>query len=164
MCAAPWNFFRLFRPATSDGFVRPFFALVANRERAEDLEAQVKERDVLVEELVLSNQAQLERNETLTVQNEDLRGEFNEAVRFLSFFSIEHESKGGTAENKWCVRVVAVRFSLLLVPVLSLLHGRMHPGTRASVDVGCPRLSYALYIRGRGFCSRCSCYVCCPVR
>lgn len=51
------------------------------RERAEDLEAQVKERDVLVEELVLSNQAQLERNETLTVQNEDLRGEFNEAVR-----------------------------------------------------------------------------------
>ena len=53
-----------------------------NRERAEDLEAQVKERDVLVEELVLSNQAQLERNETLTVQNEDLRGEFNEVVRF----------------------------------------------------------------------------------
>eukprot|EP00904_Undaria_pinnatifida_P003934 jgi/Undpi1/13541/HiC_scaffold_8.g03200.m1 len=48
------------------------------RERAEDLEAQVKERDVLVEELVLSNQAQLERNETLTVQNEDLRGESNE--------------------------------------------------------------------------------------
>lgn len=57
----------------------------ANRERAEDLEAQVKERDVLVEELVLSNQAQLERNETLTVQNEDLRGEFNEAVRFCFF-------------------------------------------------------------------------------
>lgn len=53
------------------------------RERAEDLEAQVKERDVLVEELVLSNQAQLERNETLTVQNEDLRGEFNEAVRAI---------------------------------------------------------------------------------
>eukprot|EP00903_Cladosiphon_okamuranus_P020140 g18493.t1 len=53
------------------------------RERAEDLEAQVKERDVLVEELVLSNQAQLERNETLTVQNEDLRGEFNEATQLL---------------------------------------------------------------------------------
>lgn len=40
----------------------------------------MKDRDVLVEELVLSNQAQLERNETLTVQNEDLRGEVNEAV------------------------------------------------------------------------------------
>lgn len=53
------------------------------RELTEDLEAQVKERDVLVEELVLSNQAQMERNETLTVQNEDLRGEFNEAVRTL---------------------------------------------------------------------------------
>lgn len=35
---------------------------------------------MLVEELVLSNQAQLERNETLTVQNEDLRGESNEVV------------------------------------------------------------------------------------
>lgn len=55
-----------------------------NRERAEDLEAQVKERDVLVEELVLSNQAQMERNETLTVQNEDVRGEFNEVVRTLA--------------------------------------------------------------------------------
>ncbi|CAM9748610.1 unnamed protein product, partial [Scytosiphon promiscuus] len=53
------------------------------RERAEDLEAQVKERDVLVEELVLSNQAQMERNETLTVQNEDLRGDFNEASQLL---------------------------------------------------------------------------------
>ncbi|CAM9434193.1 unnamed protein product, partial [Ectocarpus sp. 13 AM-2016] len=53
------------------------------RERAEDLEAQVKERDVVVEELVLSNQAQMERNETLTVQNEDLRGEFNEASQLL---------------------------------------------------------------------------------
>lgn len=59
-----------------------------NRERAEDLEAQVKERDVLVEELVLSNQAQMERNETLTVQNEDLRGDFNEAVRGLDSVSI----------------------------------------------------------------------------
>lgn len=57
-----------------------FFLLSLNRERAGDLEAQVKERDVLLEELVLSNQAQLERNEILTVQNEDLRGEFNEAV------------------------------------------------------------------------------------
>lgn len=56
-----------------------------NRERAGDLEAQVKERDVLVEELVLSNQAQLERNETLTVQNEDLRGEFTEAVSVFKF-------------------------------------------------------------------------------
>lgn len=36
---------------------------------------------MVVEELMLSNQAQMERNETLTVQNEDLRGEFNEAVR-----------------------------------------------------------------------------------
>lgn len=51
------------------------------RERTEDLDAQVKERDILVEELVLSNQTQLEKNETLTVQNEDLRGEFNEVVR-----------------------------------------------------------------------------------
>lgn len=57
------------------------------RERAEDLEAQVKERDVLVEELVLSNQAQLERNETLTVQNEDLRGESNEVVSGAHRFS-----------------------------------------------------------------------------
>lgn len=60
---------------------------VVNRERTEDLEAQVKERDIVVEELVLSNQAQLERNETLTVQNEDLRGEFNEAVS--AFFTAE---------------------------------------------------------------------------
>lgn len=44
----------------------------------------MKERDVLVEELVASNQAQLERNETLTVQNEDLRGEFNEAVSLIT--------------------------------------------------------------------------------
>lgn len=57
-----------------------FASVQRNRERAKDLEAQVKERDVVVEELVLSNQAQMERNETLTVQNEDLRGEFNEAV------------------------------------------------------------------------------------
>ena len=40
----------------------------------------MKERDALIEELVLSNQTQLERNETLTVQNEDLRGECNEVV------------------------------------------------------------------------------------
>ena len=39
----------------------------------------------LVEELVLSNQAQLERNETLTVQNEDLRGESNEMVSVHRF-------------------------------------------------------------------------------
>lgn len=45
--------------------------------------AQMKERDALVEELALSNQAQMERNETLTVQNEDLRGEFNEVVSVL---------------------------------------------------------------------------------
>lgn len=69
------------RPISSDGLVAWCLSVGGNRERAEDLEAQVKERDVLVEELVLSNQAQLERNETLTVQNEDLRGEFNEAVR-----------------------------------------------------------------------------------
>lgn len=55
----------------------------------EDLEAQVKERDVLVEELVLSNQAQLERNETLTVQNEDLRGESNEVVSVHRSLEIE---------------------------------------------------------------------------
>ncbi|CAM9156404.1 unnamed protein product [Ascophyllum nodosum] len=53
------------------------------RERTEDLEAQVKKRDALIEELVLSNQTQLERNETLTVQNEDLRGECNEVSQLL---------------------------------------------------------------------------------
>lgn len=76
------------------------------RERAEELEAQVKDRDVLVEELVLSNQAQLERNETLTVQNEDLRGEVNEAVSgtrlmdiffFLSWFCSQGFHGGGAA-------------------------------------------------------------------
>ncbi|CAM9733575.1 unnamed protein product [Sphacelaria rigidula] len=53
------------------------------RERADELETAVKERDMVVEELVLSNQSQLESNETLTVQNEDLRGEFNEATQLL---------------------------------------------------------------------------------
>lgn len=80
-CAAPFDQpRRIFCHAFVGSIDAVCGGMRGNRERAEDLEAQVKERDVLVEELVLSNQAQLERNETLTVQNEDLRGEFNEAV------------------------------------------------------------------------------------
>ncbi|CAM9957539.1 unnamed protein product, partial [Choristocarpus tenellus] len=48
------------------------------RECSKDLEAQNAEKDELVLELALRNQTQQELNETLTVQNEDLRGEANE--------------------------------------------------------------------------------------
>ncbi|CAN0468926.1 unnamed protein product, partial [Discosporangium mesarthrocarpum] len=67
--------------------IRALQELQGLREHAEDLEARVAERDALVEELVSANQAQVERGETLAVQNEDLQGEFNEMASGEEVFS-----------------------------------------------------------------------------
>lgn len=77
---------------------------------------------MVVEELVLSNQAQMERNETLTVQNEDLRGEFNEAVRRRRNW-LRASGAAALHITRWLLRLV--RAAILLgrrVACVSRLH------------------------------------------
>lgn len=99
----------------------------------------MKERDVLVEELVLSNQAQLERNETLTVQNEDLRGEFNEAVRPWTEQLYVHGDPGGRAEYRCMLFFFLFRAKAVRAPRNVSVHCARTPCTRCRSN-DCRRL------------------------